>query len=523
MMTRFLSAAIAVTLSHSGALALEPASHFSDHLVLQRGMDVPVWGTAAPNSEVTVAFADQTVTAKADADGNWRATLKPMKASAQSRVMTISGGGKEVKINDALVGDVWVGSGQSNMAGRVASYAKNDPTLAALVDKAPYPSIRLMNGGPKPIWETATAESVPRFSAILFAFGERLHRDLDVPIGLIVGAVGGTPSGYWMPPEIFESSAKCKADITAFAKTWDRKKAQQQVEAKIAAWEKAAEKAKADGKKPRGRKPAATIIEPGQSTRGGKIGGLFDRFIRSSVGYAIRGVLWDQGESGTGVLGLDQHTSMSELIRGWRELWDQDEFPFLFVQKPSGLGNAFSNDDPITREADAFSNRPASPPATPGGEGRFLYTRLMLDNPNAWMVPAIDLGATVHPKNKWGYGNRAAEIAMQKVYEKDGVQAYGPIYQSHSIDGNKVTVKFTEVGDGLVVKHSEQLQGFALAGQDGAWHWADAKISGKDTVELSSEAVSTPKHACFAWAKNRTWANLFNKNGLPALAFTTEK
>ena len=137
------------------------------------------------------------------------------------------------------------------------------------------------------------------------------------------------------------------------------------------------------------------------------LAGLFDRYIRSSAGYAIRGVLWDQGESGTGILGLGQHTCMSELIAGWRELWGQGEFPFLFVQKPSGLGNAWSTDDPITREANEFKPLPDIK-RVGSGQGRYLYTRLMLDNSNAWMVPACDLGPNVHPSNKWGYGNRAA-------------------------------------------------------------------------------------------------------------------
>lgn len=503
------------------ARAVEPAAVFSDHMVLQRGIDVPVWGTAEANAEVTVSFAGNSVSGKSDADGKWRLMLPAMAASAENRVLTVSGGGKGKEIQNVLVGDVWIGSGQSNMAGKVASYAPKDPTLAALVEKAPYPQIRLANGGPKPSWKEANQETIPQFSALLIAFGERLHQDLDVPIGLIVGAVGGTPSGAWMPAEIFESSEACQAEIAEFAKTWDREKALKQYEAKVAAWEKMAEKAKAAGEKVRGRKPLPPA-DPGESSRGRKTGGLFDQYIRSVSGYAIRGVLWDQGEAGSGIIGLGQYTSMSELIRGWRELWGQGEFPFLFVQKPSGLGNAFSKEDPITREADAYT--PELPDIAKAGNGdeRFLYTRLMRDIPNAWMVPAIDLGAMIHPLNKWGYGNRAAQVAEQKVYEMPEVQAYGPIYDSHAIDGNRVTVTFHEAGKGLTVREGESVQGFALAGEDGQWHWAEAEISGENSVILTSGAVSSPKQVRFAWAKDRTWANLFNQAGLPALAFSTE-
>lgn len=515
----------AVTLTASlfahSAFGLEPDSHFSDHMVLQRSLNVPVWGTAAPDSEVSVSFAGQEVIAKADAEGQWRAVLKPLKASSKGRVMTISGDGKELQIQNALVGDVWVGSGQSNMAGRVESYAKNDPTLAELVSKAPFPSIRLMNGGPKPSWQEATPETVPKASAILFAFGERLHRDLNVPIGLILGAVGGTPSGMWIPAEVLAESELCQAEIRKFAETWNREKAQARLDVTVAAWEKQVAEAKAAGNKPRGRKPLP-LAAPGESSRGGKPGGLFDRYIRSSVGYGIRGVLWDQGESGTAIVGLGQHATMTELIRGWRELWGQGDFPFLFVQKPSGFGNAFSNESPITREGDQFSELPKTVNEARGGDVRFLYTRLMLDNENAWMVPAIDLGSGIHPINKWGYGNRAAEIAQQRVYEKAGVVGYGPIYQSHTVSGSKVTVTFSDAGEGLVTQHSDELQGFALAGDDNIWHWANAKIAGDDTVVLEIKAVPAPTQVRFGYAQKRQWANLFNKAGLPALAFTTE-
>ena len=444
-----------------------------------------------------------------------------MEASAEERIMTISSGETKKEIAGVLVGEVWVGSGQSNMAGKVASYAARDETLAELAEQAPFPGIRLMQGGPKPTWQKATAETVPQFSAILFAFGERLHRDLEVPVGLIVGAVGGTPSGAWMPAEIFESSDLCRDEIAAFAQTWDREKAMKAHQAKLAAWEKRAAEAKAKGEKPKGRKPQP-LREPGETSRGGQVGGLFDRFIRPVSGYAIRGVLWDQGEARSGIVGLGQYTSMTELIRGWREIWGQGDFPFLFVQKPSGMGNAFSDDDPITREADAFAAGLPDITRLGSGEERFLYTRLMKNNADAWMVPAIDLGSTVHPINKWGYGNRAAQVAEQKVYEMDEIQAYGPIYASHQVEGDKVTVRFTEATGGLTARHADGVRGFALAGTDGQWHWAEAEITAKDTLVLRSEAVPEPKQVRYAWAKNRTWANLFNQAGLPALAFTTE-
>lgn len=508
-----------VALRPASAAPPIPASLFSDHMVLQRDASVPVWGTADPGTDVKISFAGQTAATKANQQGQWKVKLDPLKASARPQSMTISGadGSTAVTINDVLVGDVWVGSGQSNMAGRAASYAKNDRTLAALVEQGSFPAIRLMDGGPKPVWTETTSETIPRASALLFPFGERLHRELDVPIGLILGAVGGTPSGYWIPKEVFAASDRCKESIIAFSKTYDEVRAQKLYEAKLAAFEKAMAAAKAAGKKPRGRKPGPPV-GPGGSLRGGAIGGLFDRYIRPVVGYRIKGVLWDQGEARSGVQGVDQYVMMSELIRGWRELWGQGDFPFLFVQKPSGGGNAFSNDNPITRNGEPFSPLPANTsPAVMSGEQRYLYVRLMRDNLNAFMVPASDLGASIHPTNKWGYGNRAAEVALSEVYHA-GFQAYGPMYRSHQIDGNKVVISYDHIGQGLTVAHSDKLQGFALAGEDGVWHWADAEIAG-DTVVVSSDAVARPVRVRYAYAANRRWANLFNKDGLPATAF----
>ena len=503
-------------LASPASAAITLPSFFGDQMVLQRDAQIPIWGTADAGQTVTVSFADETVATKVKQDGTWRLELPALAASKQPSTLSVRTDDDETEINNVLVGDVWVGSGQSNMAGRVASYAKNDKTLAALVDKAPFAQIRLMQGGPKPTWSEANAQTVPTFSAIHFAFGERLERELNVPIGLIVGAVGGTPSGFWIPPETYANSDKCKDVVNEFAKTYDHDKVMQQYEAKLVKWEEQMAKATAAGKQPRGRKPSPPV-KPGESSRGGKIGGLYQRFIQPVTGYRIRGVLWDQGEARSGVVGIDQHTMMSELIRGWRAAWGQGDFPFLFVQKPSGGGCAFSNDDPITRDGDRFVADLPDIARLGSGDQRYLYVRLMRDNANAWMVPASDLGSGVHPRNKWGYGNRAAEVALSQVY-KTGTQAYGPTYRSHQIDGNKVVIEFDHVGKGLTTVHSNKLQGFAVAGADGAWHWAEAKIDG-DKVVIGSKDVPKPTSVRYAFAYKRAWANLFNKDGLPALVF----
>jgi sialate O-acetylesterase len=520
MNRKLISSILLSGLAAAGASQAEltVASVFSDHAVLQRAMEVPVWGTADPGAKVAVAFQGQSATASAGKNGQWRLKLKPLKEAGPAS-MTVSGtGGESITLNDILVGEVWVGSGQSNMAGGAGGYAKRDATLAKLVEGAPYPKIRLLKGGPKPTWVEATPQTVPGFSAILFAFGERLHRDLDVPVGLILGAVGGTPSGSWLSQDAFNRSEACQAVVAKAKQGFDEEGIRKAYEAKLAAWEKQAAAAKTEGKKPKGRKPAPSR-KPGESTRGA-IGNLYEKFIRSVVGYGIRGVLWDQGESGTAVVDVDQYSMMGALINGWRHEWGQGEFPFIYIQKPSGGGPAFDQANPLTREANSYAVPPATVPNVTDGARRLEFIRIM-DYPKAHMVPACDLGSGVHPINKWGYGNRAGEVALSTVYGKD-LLAHGPRYKSHTVEGRAIRIKFDNVGAGLTSKYGDGLTGFAIAGKDQKFHWALAMIDG-DSVLVSSEQVAEPVAVRFACAKNRAWANLFNENGLPGLAFRTDE
>ena len=200
------------------AADVKPAAMFSDHMVLQREMPVPVWGTAAAGESVTVTLGEQSKTAAADASGKWSLKLDPLKAGGPL-VMCLQGKSNKVELKDVLVGDVWVGSGQSNMAGGVSGYAKNDEGLAKLA-AATYPKLRLKKGGAGP-WVESTPQNNAGFSAILFAFGARLQLDLDVPVGLMVGAVGGTPSGNWLSQEALDADAACQAMIEKCAATYD--------------------------------------------------------------------------------------------------------------------------------------------------------------------------------------------------------------------------------------------------------------------------------------------------------------
>jgi sialate O-acetylesterase len=479
-------------------------------MVLQRDAAVPVWGTAAAGEEVTVKFRDQTRTATADKDGKWLVKLDALKAGGPDP-LTVAGK-NTLTLEDVLVGEVWVGSGQSNMAGTVGGYAKGDDVLAKLATGS-YPKIRLSKSGRA--WQETSDKTVNSHSAILFAFGVRLQKELDVPIGLMVGAVGGTPSGFWLSDAAYRNDEACKAVVKKFAATYNLDKAKKEYEEKLVAWEKAAEQAKKDGKNPPGRPQAPAAA--GEST--GKIGHLYESHIRPMQPFAIRGVLWDQGESGTAINGVDQFTLMGALIRGWRADWNQGEFPFIYVQKPSGGGCAWDLDDPVTNRGEKFSPLPKTVPPTSDGLYRELHVRIM-NHPSTFMATSSDLGSGTHPTNKSGYGKRSARVALGAVYAKK-VEIYGPVYKSHKTDGDTVRVAFDHVGKGLAFRHGDKLQGFALAGADGVFHWADAVIDG-DAVVVSSAAVPKPTAVRYAFASRHPWANLFNTDGLPALPFRTD-
>lgn len=506
----FVAGTFAFGLSTSrGEVKLPPV--ISDHMVLQRETAVPIWGTAAAGEEISVSIAGQTKKATADATGTWKVKLDPLKA-AEGLVLTVKGT-NTLTIQDVLVGEVWLGSGQSNMAGAVRGYKVNDEGLQKVLAGAPYPRIRLIRQGGKG-WELATPANVDGYSALLFPFGARLQAELDVPVGLLLAAVGGTPSGYWLTEEMYRSDAACQAQVKEFAAKYDLAAATKNYERLLAAWKIAEAKAKADGTRI-GRAPTPAM-PAGESA--GPIGRLYEVHVRPFVPYAIRGVLWDQGEAGTAITGVDQFHAMGALIKGWRKDWVQD-FPFLYVQKVSGGGTAWDLENPVTKNASPFSPPPGKVPGNIDGLHRETHIKIQ-QHPKTAMVTSTDLGGMTHPTNKSGYAERAARVALGFVYGRK-VEISGPLYASHAIEGNKVRIKFTHLGQGLAARHSDKLQGFIIAGVDKKFHWADAVIDG-DSVVVSSAAVPQPASVRYAWANNAPWANLFNKDGLPAQTFRTD-
>jgi len=503
--------------------ALHLPTPFSNHMVLQRNTVVPVWGTALAGSHVVVTFAGQTKTTQADDKGLWQILLDPLTASDQSQSLVVSVSPADPKqpsvtIDDVLVGEVWVGSGQSNMATTPTLYTK-DMVLRTNA-AATYPEMRLLVAAENK-WEVAKPETINSFSALLFSFGLSLHQTLHVPVGLMVGAIGGTASRLWISEKAYSNSVPCQEAIKQALAAWNGEPAAAAERAytnALAAWNQTVAEAQAAGKPVPPNKPQPPI-PPGEYTAGPneKTGHLYERYIRPMQPYAIRGVIWDQGEAGTAIQGLDQFLLMGALIQGWRQDWRQGDFPFVCVQKPSGGGCAWDPTDPVAQGAEAFTPQPNIPPTTAFSAESYIK---LMQYTNTFLVTTTDLAPGIHPPCKSGYGARVARVVLGGVYQYP-IEIYGPRYVSHTVEGNKIRIRFDHIGQGLAARPADKLQGFAVAGADKHFYWANAVIEG-DTVVVSSDKAPAPVAVRYAFGPTHPWANLFNKDGLPALMFRSD-
>ena len=481
---------------------LKLAAVFADHMVLQRDKAVPVWGWAEPGSQITIQFADQSKTATAADDGKWSAKLEPMPASAAARTLVAASKGAKAEITDVLVGEVWLGSGQSNMAMTV-SRAKNFDAEKADADLPLIRMFRESSGAAenpqadaKGSWDVCSAETVGSFSATLYFFGRELHRELDVPVGLINSSVGGTPIESWVAANAQAAVPELKDSYGAAMKAWrefDEPKVRAQYERALEQWKQRVAKAKSDGK-PTPARPRSPIDT--RNRRGGP-GGLFNGKIAPLVPYAIRGAVWYQGEANSqpGKGHLYQY-QLSALISDWREQWG-DDFPFAWVQLPN-----FRRD----------------------GNGWMLVREGMLKTlrlPNTGMAITIDIGEAtdIHPKNKQDVGKRLAMWALGDVYGKEHIAVSGPIADKHEVRNGEIVITFAHANEGLHVK-GDKLEGFVIAGKDQQWKPAAARIE-ENQVIVSHPTVNQPVAVRYAWAADPA-CNLYNGQGLPASPFRTD-
>jgi len=475
---------------------------FSDNMVLQRGMRIPVWGWAEPGEKVTVLLGEATKSAKTDRAGRWRVGL-PARAEATDLTLTVRGA-NEIKLTGVAIGEVWICSGQSNMQFALEK-ALNGQHEAA---KANHPGIRLFTVNPvvaaeprddvEGSWSVCTAQSAAPFSAVAYFFGRAIHKHLGVPIGLINISQGWTPAEAWMSREAILADPETRY----IAERWDAITAvwpQEQAEhaERMAAWKTKSEAAKAAGK-PEPPQPRAPI-HPMFFHRAS---GFYNSGIAPLAPIAMRGVIWYQGETNE-VRGYQYRRLFPALIRDWRRAWEGRIFPFIYVQVASVL-------PPDTQ-----------PKLSEWAELRESQT-LALAEPATAMAVAIDIGEAndVHPKNKQEVGRRLALAARAKAYGEKGLVYSGPMYERMAIEGGSIRIYFTHVGSGLKVR-GEKLRHWAIAGEDQKFVWAEAVIDG-DTVVVRSDAVPKPVAVRYAWSNNAEGCNLYNREDLPAVPFRTD-
>jgi sialate O-acetylesterase len=434
----------------------------SDHMVLQRDARVPVWGWAAPGEAVSVAFGKQTVRTRAAADGRWKVELDLRAASATPATLTVRGAGNEIIVSDVLVGEVWLGAGQSNMEKPVVEQRgqKSILNVEAEIAAADHPQLRLFKVASRKATQPAddvagawvacspATLGATRFSAAAYFFGRRLQQELHAPVGMIDSSLGGARIALWTPDA------------------------------------------------------PATAMDP-EAAR------LYNGMIAGLGPFALKGLLWYQGESDTSDSDDPRlYTGkMETLIKRWRAQW-QRELPFYYVQLVPHFYHLVRRDrtigaDTLPRMWEAQADALRTP-----GTGMIVTTDL-----------ADDL-YDIHPRDKRSVGIRLADMALNQTYQRKDVAASGPVFRSLSIDGSQAVLAFDHA-EGLAARDGKALGWFDIAGADGVYSHADARI--KDgLVILSSARVPAPVSVRFAWDE-AAQPNLVNAAGLPARPFRSQR
>jgi sialate O-acetylesterase len=487
--------ALAVWVVSAAYASITLPSIFGDHMVLQQKQAIPVWGVAQPHEPITVALAHRSATTTAGPDGQWRVELGPVKAGGPYTLL-VQGASDEKRFEDVLVGEVWLCGGQSNMEWPVTRSNHPNAEIAA----ANYPAIRFFMAerivATEPQddvagqWQVCSPETIGEFSAVAYYFGRTLYRELDLPVGLIKSAWGGTPAESWTTWETLTATPEFKPLLD----TWDLRlnefpEKQAAHEAAVKAWEAAG--------KPAGQQPRPPM-GPNHPHRPAS---LYNGMIAPLKPYGIRGAIWYQGESNVG-RAEEYSVLFPKMIEDWRRVWGQGDFPFYFVQ----LANYLERKDTPQADSAWAALREAQMAA--------------LALPNTGVAVAIDIGEAddIHPRNKQDVGKRLALNALRQTYGKRATYM-GPKLKAARVKNGNVILTFAGAG-GLTTADGAPVKGFALAGADGNFVWAQGQIK-RNKVVLSAPGVDAPEEVLYGWADN-PHVNLVNAAGLPAVPFRAE-
>ncbi len=466
-------------------------------MLIQQQMPVRVWGKAAAGEKVAVELNGQRAADTADGTGAWEVFLPPMTAGGPYE-MTIHGS-NEVVVHDVLVGEVWVGSGQSNMELPMTRVNDSEAEIAA----ANYPQIRLFTVKKKvsdtPLddvvgeWSLCTPASTRSFSAVGYFFSRYIHQNRHVPVGFIHSSWGGTPAESWTEHPILEANPLLKPILDE----WDNTlatypSANEKYQKQLADHKVVAAAAKAEGK-PAPALPRAPVGPGHPNTPAG----LWNGMVAPITPYAIRGALWYQGEANANPAHAFQYRHLFRaMIEDWRHEWAQGDFPFLFVQ----LANFQSNGTwPVLRESQTDA--------------------LELRDTGMAVIDDIGESKDIHPKNKQEVGKRLA-LAAQAIAYGEKIEYSGPMFRQVIREDGHLRLYFSHTGTGLQSRGGDKLLGFEIAGKDGAYVQADARINGQ-TVLVSCDQVAEPAKVRYGWADDPK-CTLENREGLQASPFRAD-
>ena len=516
-----LAATVSVLALGTARADVKPHPLFSDNMVLQQGTAIVVWGKADPNEPVTVELEQRAGTGgsagahgiTADKDGNWSVKFDK-KTAGTGYTLRVKGKTNTVEFKNVAVGEVWVCSGQSNMewsvnAGeepaKVKQGAKNPNLRLFTVNKrtAPHPVAEQGDLPNFTKWVESGPDTVGGFSAVGYHFGQKLQKELGVPVGLIHSSWGGTPAEAWTSLEALDAvpSLKHYADkARAAVKTYDAYDAKQAMEdyrAAQAKWQKAADAAKAAGK-PVPKEP----VKPGPTPNPlnpHTPGVLYNAMIYPLLNFKVKGAIWYQGESNAG-RAFEYRTLLTTMIKDWRARFNCD-LPFMVVQLAPFRGGGSGVDYAELRDAQ-------------------LHAATSLPKTGIAVITDVGNETNIHPTPKQPVGERLALAALGIEYGKK-IEYYGPVLKDVQYGRGSAVLSFTHVGGGLVAKGGD-LIGFTVAGKDGKFYPAKAVIKG-ETVVVSSEMVPDPVAVRYGWTNfSKPTLNFFNKDGLPATPFRTD-